>query len=136
MNATFIDPKSSEYPGGLERVFGEQGFPTLSAIGNRDFLSCRPVALFCSIRCPGDVILRTYDVIRNIRDVGIPMIGGFHSLMEKQCLTFLLRGTQPVIVCPARVRNLEISGNLRRPSFVRVRNLTEISEEISDALVL
>jgi hypothetical protein len=29
-------------------------------------------------------------------------VGGFHSPMEKECLTLLLRGTQPIIVCPAR----------------------------------
>jgi predicted Rossmann fold nucleotide-binding protein DprA/Smf involved in DNA uptake len=30
------------------------------------------------------------------------MIGGFHTPMEKECLALLLRGTQPVVVCPAR----------------------------------
>jgi predicted Rossmann fold nucleotide-binding protein DprA/Smf involved in DNA uptake len=102
MNATLIQPESSEYPTGLKRVFGERPLPPVSAIGNRDLLRCRALALFCSIKCPGEVILRTYDLIRSIRDARIPMIGGFHSPMEKECLTLLLRGTQPVIVCPAR----------------------------------
>ncbi|MBI2938907.1 MAG: hypothetical protein HYY04_00580 [Chloroflexi bacterium] len=30
------------------------------------------------------------------------VVGGFHSPMEKECLTVLLRGTQPVVICPAR----------------------------------
>ena len=30
------------------------------------------------------------------------MIGGFHSPMEKECLDLLLRGRQPIVVCPAR----------------------------------
>jgi hypothetical protein len=42
------------------------------------------------------------DLICALRDAGVPMTGGFHSPMEKECLTLLLRGTQPVIVCPAR----------------------------------
>jgi predicted Rossmann fold nucleotide-binding protein DprA/Smf involved in DNA uptake len=32
----------------------------------------------------------------------MPVIGGFHSPMEQECLRILLRGTQPMIVCPAR----------------------------------
>jgi hypothetical protein len=60
------------------------------------------LGLFCSIQCPGDVILQTYDLIRALRDACVPMIGGFHSPMEKECLTLLLRGPQPVIACPGR----------------------------------
>lgn len=60
------------------------------------------MALFCSVKCPGDLILKTYDLARSLRDNGITVIGGFHSPMEKECLTLLLRGEQPVIVCLAR----------------------------------
>lgn len=116
MTVTFIQPETSEYPPCLERIYAEQALPTLSAIGNRDLLCCRPLALFCSIKCPGDVIVRTYDLIRHIRDAGIPMIGGFHSPMEKDCLTLLLRGTQPVIVCPARsIDGMRMPSNWQKP---------------------
>src|SRR5439155_11842719 len=30
------------------------------------------------------------------------VVGGFHTPMEKECLALLLRGTQPLVVCPAR----------------------------------
>ena len=30
------------------------------------------------------------------------VIGGFHSPMERECLDVLLRGTAPVVLCPAR----------------------------------
>jgi len=30
------------------------------------------------------------------------VISGFHSPMEKECLEFLLRGEQPIVICPAR----------------------------------
>ena len=63
------------------------------------------LALLCSSRCPGDPILKTYDLARSLRDAGVTVIGGFHSPMEQECLGLLLRGKQPVIVCPAR--NLE-----------------------------
>ena len=39
---------------------------------------------------------------RTLRDAGVTVIGGFHSPMEKECLSLLLRGAQPVIICPAR----------------------------------
>ncbi len=50
------------------------------------------------------MILQTYDLARALRDAGVPVIEGFHSPMEKECLDLLLllRGRQPVVVCPAR----------------------------------
>jgi hypothetical protein len=39
---------------------------------------------------------------QHVRDAGIVMAGGFHSPMEQDCLDFLLRGNQPVVVCPAK----------------------------------
>jgi len=32
----------------------------------------------------------------------VTVIGGFHSPIERECLTILLRGAQPIIICPAR----------------------------------
>jgi predicted Rossmann fold nucleotide-binding protein DprA/Smf involved in DNA uptake len=72
------------------------------AWGNVDLLNRRALALFCSVRCPGNLILRTYDLVRDLRDRGVTVIGGFHSPMERECLTLLLRGEQPIIICPAR----------------------------------
>jgi predicted Rossmann fold nucleotide-binding protein DprA/Smf involved in DNA uptake len=37
-----------------------------------------------------------------LRDAGVAVIGGFHSPMEKECLNLLLRGKQPIVICPAR----------------------------------
>ena len=37
-----------------------------------------------------------------MRDAGVPVIGGFQTPMERECLRLLLRGDQPVVVCPAR----------------------------------
>ena len=108
MNVTLIQPSDSAYPAAVADKLPDR--PAIAALGNFDLLRSRPLALFCSIRCPGDVILRTYDLIRALRDAGMPMIGGFHSPMEQECLTLLLRGSQPVIVCPARA-----IGHLRLP---------------------
>ncbi len=63
----------------------------------------RPLfALFCSIQCPPTLILQTYELARALREAGVTVISGFHSPMEKECLSILLQGTQPVILCPAR----------------------------------
>ena len=37
-----------------------------------------------------------------MREAGIPVVGGFQTPMERECLRLLLRGNQPVVVCPAR----------------------------------
>ena len=76
--------------------------PKVKSKGNLSMLDEPLTALFCSNRCPGDLILKTYDLARAMRDAGVPVIGGFQTPMEKECLRLLLRGTQPVVVCPAR----------------------------------
>ena len=51
-----------------------------------------------------------------MRDAGIPVVGGFQTPLEKECLRLLLRGEQPVVVCPARsIENMRIPGDWRRP---------------------
>ena len=59
-------------------------------------------ALFCSARTPGAAILCAHDKARSLRDNGVTVISGFHSIIEKECFRILLRGQQPIIFCPAR----------------------------------
>ena len=43
------------------------------------------------------------------------VISGFHSPMEHECLTILLRGAQPVIICPARnINNMRINKEYKK----------------------
>ena len=45
---------------------------------------------------------------------GIPVIGGFQTPMEKECLRLLIRGSQPVVVCPARsIDNMRVPRDWR-----------------------
>ena len=82
--------------------------------GNLSLLDEPLTALFCSNRCPGDLILKTYDLARSLRDAGVPIIGGFQTPMERECLRLLLRGSQPVVVCPARgIDNMRIPRDWR-----------------------
>jgi predicted Rossmann fold nucleotide-binding protein DprA/Smf involved in DNA uptake len=99
---TVLTPRNPDLPPILSKATAGTGFSRFWAIGDVKILNKHLLGLLCSIRCPGRVIVQTYDLARALRDNGIPVIGGFHSPMEKECLDFLLRGKQPVVVCPAR----------------------------------
>ena len=88
--------------------------PKVESKGNLRLLDEPLTALFCSNRCPGDLILKTYALARALRDAGAPVIGGFQTPLERECLRLLLRGAQPVVVCPARsIDNMRIPRNWR-----------------------
>ena len=88
--------------------------PETAHRGNLSLLKAPLTALFCSQSCPGDLILKTYDLARAMRDARVPVIGGFQTPMEKECLRLLLRGSQPVIVCPARgIDNMRVPRDWR-----------------------
>lgn len=90
--------------------------PQIWAIGNLAILDLPLLGFFCTTRCPGNVILRTYDLALALREANIPVIGGFHTPMEKECLEVLLRGQQPVVLCPARsIASLRMPMNWRKP---------------------
>ncbi len=71
-------------------------------VGDAAILDRPKVALFCSVKCPGKLILDTYDLAKRFRDKGVTVISGFHSPMEQECLRILLRSPHPVIWCLAR----------------------------------
>jgi hypothetical protein len=98
--AVVLNPKNPDFPSTLLRAGQGTGFSRFGVIGDVKILSNPLLGLLCSIRCPGRVIVQTYDLARALRDAGVPVIGGFHSPMEKECLDFLLRGKQPVVVYP------------------------------------
>lgn len=83
-------------------VLGGHTPSAVAALGDTSILATKTCALFCSARCPGDIILRTLDLAVALRSAGITVISGFHTPMERECLTVLLRGRQPVVICPAR----------------------------------
>lgn len=74
---------------------------TAEAIGFQGLLDLKKLALVCSQKCPGGVILNTYDFARMARASGITVVSGFHSPIEKDCLPILLRGPGPIIIVQA-----------------------------------
>lgn len=79
----------------------EVGAGAIQVAGDSALLSLTKLALLCSQKCPGDVILKTYDFARMVRESGRAVVSGFHSAIEKDCLPILLRGHDPVIIVPA-----------------------------------
>lgn len=71
-------------------------------IGDDSILKNQISALICSVRCPGDLILKSYDMAQEFYKSGKVCASGFHSPIEKDCLNILLRGDQPVVICPGR----------------------------------
>ena len=85
-------------------------------IGNHKLLEQPLTGLFCSSRCSGEVILQGYDAVCALRDAGVPVVGGFHTVIEQDCLEILLRGSQSVVVCPARgIGRLRIKRAWKQP---------------------
>ena len=99
---TSLRPGDAFWPKFLTARLGKDAPRVLHAIGPVALLAARRTALFCSARTPGDAILRAHDAARRMREEGVTVISGFHSPIEKECLRILLRGKQPIIVCPAR----------------------------------
>ncbi len=97
-----IGQADDKYPQTLNRFLENRAPKNIFALGNLDLLRQETIALFCSVKCPGNLILKTYDLARQLRDAGTAVISGFHSPMEKECLSLLLRGEQPIIWCLAK----------------------------------
>jgi predicted Rossmann fold nucleotide-binding protein DprA/Smf involved in DNA uptake len=97
-----VSPADGQWPQSLTLKLEKSAPQTLYTIGSIALLATYKTALFCSARCPGDVILSTHEQSARWRDEGRCVIGGFHAPLEKECLRILLRGRQPIIICLAR----------------------------------
>jgi len=86
----------------------------LTVLGDRR-LPDAPTAIFCSVKCPGKLILDTYDLCQSFRVAGVAVISGFHSPMEQECLRILLKSENRVIWCLARGMLTRIPTELRDP---------------------
>ena len=76
--------------------------PVATVQGNLALLDSVLTGFFCSVHCPGDIILKTCDLAKTLRGAEITLIGGFQSPMGKEFLDVLLWGRVRVVICPAR----------------------------------
>ncbi|NLD72112.1 MAG: hypothetical protein GX649_05275, partial [Chloroflexi bacterium] len=58
-----------------------------------------------------------------LRDAGVPVAGGFDAPMEKECLRFLLRGTQPMLILRSPGQRPPRVAPAWRPAFAAGRLL-------------
>ncbi|HEY5811391.1 MAG TPA: hypothetical protein VIT23_01910 [Terrimicrobiaceae bacterium] len=70
--------------------------------GNSELLAQPLHALLCSKACPGAKVIEAVDLAQRWRAENRAVIGGFHTLVEKECLRIFLRGPQHIVICPAR----------------------------------
>ncbi|MBN2548713.1 MAG: DNA-processing protein DprA [Anaerolineales bacterium] len=85
-------------------------------IGNRKLLSLSSTALLCSLKYTGESVLNAYDIAVNLREKKTPVIGGFHSPVEKDMLRVLWRGSQPITIVLARsLENMRLPRAYRQP---------------------
>lgn len=91
-----------DFPASLRDLLGETSPDRIDALGNLDLLSCDLLAVFCSVKAPGSIILQAHDLAQELKSAAFPIISGFHSPVEREMLRVLLCGKQPVVICPAR----------------------------------
>jgi hypothetical protein len=83
--------------------------------GNAALRQRRKLALLCSVKCPGKLILDAYDFCRHLGAGDLAVVSGFHSPMEQECRHILLRRSHPVIWCLARGMLTRVAPELRTP---------------------
>ena len=116
MKARRYEPGMRGTPAALQRCFNAVSMPAVTVQGNPALLDGVLTGFFCSVRCPGDIILKTYDLAKALRGAETTLIGGFQSPMEKEFLDVLLWGRVRVVICPARgLGNMRVPKNWRAP---------------------
>src|SRR6056297_1234465 len=82
-------PTASDWPSMLPA----ESYTASDFIGDASLLAGKSTAVFCSSKCPGDIILKATKWIAKLaEDEGTTIVGGFHSAMEKSFLEILLGG--------------------------------------------
>ena len=138
-NHRLFRPDATGYPAVLRRCTDGGHPPIVTAQGSLGVLAGTLIGFFCSVRCPGDIILKTYDLARALRRADARIIGGFQAAIEKEFLDILLRGTASVVICPAGARFWMASqfGQLYFPnSDILSRALDKVNCQFKDALGL
>lgn len=79
-----IQQGESNYPSSVTKCLSGKVPRDITAIGNLDILHSKSLAVFSSVKCPGAIILKTYDLMKKLREADITVVSGFHSAMERE----------------------------------------------------
>jgi predicted Rossmann fold nucleotide-binding protein DprA/Smf involved in DNA uptake len=118
-----------------------QLFPSeTETVGNVALLSQEKTAFLCSRTIPASAVLKCYDWAIAERDAGHCIISGFHSQIEKDVLEYLLKGKQPIIVCPARGLSKTIEnkfkGDLEQGRMLIITTLCQNTKRVTEETAL
>jgi len=58
-----------------------------AVLGNKELLKLKKTAFLCSRKIPASAVLKCYDWAIEQREKGNCVISGFHSKLEKRCLS-------------------------------------------------
>lgn len=74
----------------------------MHCVGNEELLKLHKVAFLCSRSYQREAAEKAYRWAGVQRDSGICVISGYHSSIEKEVLSLLLPGSQPIIIAMAQ----------------------------------
>jgi predicted Rossmann fold nucleotide-binding protein DprA/Smf involved in DNA uptake len=97
-----IGRDDAHYPTRVADALGIDAPPAFRAFGNLSLLQLRLLGFHSSILTPPELVLRSLELARTLRNQGVPVVGGFQSPIERECLALLLRGSQPLVIVLAR----------------------------------
>ena len=69
----------------------------ITTLGDESILDLPKVGFLSSRKVPPVAVMKCYDWATEMRDQGVCVMGGFQSPLERDVLTFLLQGKQPVV---------------------------------------
>jgi predicted Rossmann fold nucleotide-binding protein DprA/Smf involved in DNA uptake len=102
MQGRVLTLDDTDYPTRLRACLGAEAPVCVASAGPWEILSRHSLSLFCSVRCPGAMILQTYEFVSRLRHHNITLVSGFHSPMEKECLRALSTGSAGIVWCLAK----------------------------------
>ena len=69
----------------------------IATLGDASILNLPKVGFLSSRKVPPAAVMKCYDWATEMRDKGVCVMGGFQGPLERDVLTFLLKGKQPVV---------------------------------------
>ena len=69
----------------------------IATLGDTSSLDLPKVGFLSSRKVPPEAVMKCYDWATDMRDQGVCVMGGFQGPLERDVLTFLLQGKQPVV---------------------------------------
>jgi predicted Rossmann fold nucleotide-binding protein DprA/Smf involved in DNA uptake len=113
LSAQVFNRQTAAYPRKLTVYLGDTAPSQVNAIGKIGLDNS--LALLCSAKAPASVLLAVHDLAQQWRQAERPVISGFHSPVEREALTVLLREPGRTILCPARSLPQRLNPEWRRP---------------------